>query len=199
MTDNTGEVCRFRNIGSRGLVVFERDGTLLKERRLSKDLALGDISHPFIKLLRRFRRCGVRFGFISNDRGMDAARGGSIAATTLMELIDAILRTNSAEPDFWMAMPFSQTADRPSNRKTQQFANPSLMILRAVERYGIEREKAIFVGSSAECTQAASMAGLATINFASPSLPRGESSADFTDLLRADEMVSFLLDLDRNH
>ena len=61
----------FRRIGSIGLVIFERDGTLLRRNNPPRDFMLGDISNDFVLMLQHLRGIGVRFGFISDARGMD--------------------------------------------------------------------------------------------------------------------------------
>lgn len=59
----------FRRIGSTGLVIFERDGTLLRKTSPSGDYMLGDINEEFVEMLRHLRHLDARFGFISDERG----------------------------------------------------------------------------------------------------------------------------------
>jgi len=56
---------KFRSIGSAGLVIFERDGTLLRRNNPPRDFMLGDISNEFVQMLQQLREMNVRFGFIS--------------------------------------------------------------------------------------------------------------------------------------
>ncbi|TBY96118.1 hypothetical protein E0H38_36925, partial [Rhizobium leguminosarum bv. viciae] len=81
----------FRRIGSTGLVIFERDGTLLRKTSPSGDYMLGDINEEFVEMLRHLRHLNARFGFISHERGMDAGAYGRSEFATLTELLDALL------------------------------------------------------------------------------------------------------------
>ncbi|MBB6165645.1 MULTISPECIES: hypothetical protein [Rhizobium] len=194
MTYRAEDIVRFRKLGSRGLVVFERDGILLKTKRLSKDLAVNDLNRPLIVMLRHFRTQGIRFGFLSNDRGMDANSGGRVAALALMDLIDTILRVDNAEPDFWMAMPFSKPTCSPNAREARDDARSSFMLLRAIEWYGIEREQVILVTNSSARTIAASPAGVTTVKFSALS-PRADGTADLLEIQRMDSAVKVSLGL----
>lgn len=196
MTYKAKDIGRFRKLGSRGLVVFERDGILLRTKRLSKDLAVNDLNRPLIGMLRRFRTQGIRFGFLSNDRGMDANSGGRVAALALMDLIDTILRVDNAEPDFWMAMPFSKRTRSPNAREAQDGARSSLMLLRAIEWYGIEKKKVILVTNSSARTIAASTAGVTTIKCSALSPWADESgTADLLEIQRMESTVKVSLGL----
>ena len=87
----------FRRIGSTGLVIFERDGTLLRKTP-SGDYMLGDVNEEFVEMLRHLRHLDARFGFISDERGMDAGTYGRSEFATLTELLDALLRVRGAMP-----------------------------------------------------------------------------------------------------
>jgi len=137
----------FRTIGSTGLVIFERDGTLLKRQLPSRDFMLGDISNEFVEMLAHLRQLNVRFGFISDDRGMDAGSHGQTAFAALSRLLDGLLRIRGAVPDFWMAWPdFLRGTDAQRRGRDGQGQAPSVrMILHAIEWYGAEKRRTVFV------------------------------------------------------
>ncbi len=194
MTYGTGDICNFRDIGSHGLVVFERDGTLLKTKRPSEDLALSDLNHPLICVLSRFRSRGIRYGFFSDDRGMDAGRRGRVAASALVTLIDAILRADNAEPDFWMAVPISKLTRGENAQKVRQHSNSASMLRRAIDWYGIEKQKVVLVCSSPVFTHAANALGVSTIHYSASSLSRDEGgAADLPETQRVENFVKLSL------
>lgn len=196
MTYRTDNVSRFRALGSRGLVVFERDGILLRTKRLSEDLVLKDLNHALIGLLRRFRSRGIRFGFLCNDRGMDADSAGWVASLALMDLIDAILRVNDAEPDFWMAMPFSKPTRNPNARKARDDARSSFMLLRAIEWYGMEKSQVVLVGNSRACRMLAGADGMTALEYSASTSQADESrSADLLEIERIENVVKTALGL----
>lgn len=47
-----------RRIGSTGLVIFERDGTLLRLNNSTRDFMLGDVSNVFVQMLQQLREAG---------------------------------------------------------------------------------------------------------------------------------------------
>ena len=179
MSDKSEQVCRFKKIGSTGLIVFERDGALLKTRRRSKDFSLNDINRPLIRLLMHLRKRGVRFGFLSGNRGMDAAYSGRPAAQTLIDLMNVILQMDRAEPDFWITMPLAKQG---RDVKAQQVSTPakfSLMLRQAMEWYGVPGRKVVFVGSASACAMAANTAGVSTVNYSAPPLSSGENQSAY--------------------
>lgn len=157
----------FRTIGSTGLVIFERDGILLRRQRLSRDFMLGDISNEFVEMLAHLRQLNVRFGFISDDRGMDAGSRGRPAFAALSRLLDGLLRIRHAVPDFWMAWPdFLQGTDAQSRGRDGQRQSPSVrMILHAIEWYGAEKQRTIFVCATAAGLIAANDADVIGIRY----------------------------------
>ncbi len=193
MTYDTGEVFRFRRIGSRGLVVFERDGSLLRTNLLSKDLALTDINTALIGLLRHLRCRGIRFGFFSDTRGMDAGRGGRVAASTLIDLFDAILRTDKAEPDFWMAMPRPEQTCRADKQHAHQIASNTFMLQRTMEWYGVDRKEVLFVGRSQAGTAAANMVGVATVPFVAASSLTLDCATHLPEIQNVENIATLIL------
>lgn len=173
----------FRNFVSTGLVIFERDGVLLIPRRPSTDFMLGDIDDEVVELLSQLRSLNVRFGFISDDRGMDAGTHGRSEFAALTDLLDRLLRIRDAMPDFWMA--WSETPKEKMASARQQRARwpkpDASMILRVMTWYGVERKKTIFVSSSAAGVLAANDADVTCLRYyrlrsdtASPTTPESE-------------------------
>ncbi|TBB15080.1 hypothetical protein ELH48_35915 (plasmid) [Rhizobium ruizarguesonis] len=156
----------FRRIGSTGLVIFERDGTLLRKTP-SGDYMLGDINEEFVEMLRHLRHLDARFGFISDERGMDAGAYGKSEFATLAELLDALLRVRCAMPDFWVAwsdVPRARGTDlqRPADRQQEPGAGA---IFRVMERYGIGKKETVFIGSSTAGSLAGNDAGVSVIEY----------------------------------
>ncbi|WP_261338324.1 hypothetical protein [Rhizobium leguminosarum] len=157
----------FRRIGSIGLVIFERDGTLLRRTSPSGDYMLGDINEEFVEMLRHLRHLDARFGFISDERGMDAGAYGKSEFVTLTRLLDALLSIRGAMPDFWAAwsdVPHASGTDlqRPADR--QQEPGPGA-IFRVMDRYGIGKKETVFIGSSTAGSLAANDAGVSVIDY----------------------------------
>ncbi|MGZ2452670.1 MULTISPECIES: hypothetical protein [Rhizobium] len=157
----------FRRIGSTGLVIFERDGTLLRKTSPSGDYMLGDINEEFVEMLRHLRHLNARFGFISDERGMDAGAYGRSEFAILTELLDALLSIRGAMPDFWVAwsdVPHASGTDlqRPPGRQQEPGAGA---IFRVMERYGIGKKETVFIGSSTAGSLAASDAGVSVIEY----------------------------------
>lgn len=132
---------------------------------------LGDISEEFVQILQQLRKIGVRFGFVSDGRGMDAGSHGRSAVAALTERLDELLRIREAMPDFWIAWDIfpqgSETAFH-SGQERRRRAGAGLvpgMILQAVEWYGVEKKETIFVNSSAGGLLSANEAGIVAIQY----------------------------------
>lgn len=159
----------FRRIGSIGLVIFERDGTLLRRNNPPRDFMLGDISNDFVQMLKHLRGIGVRFGFISDARGMDVGSHGPAEFGALTGRLDKLLQIRNAMPDFWMTWGISPQGRRkiPQADETQRTTDGliSAMILHAVEWYGVDEKDAIFVTSTAVGLLAATSANISSIQY----------------------------------
>lgn len=161
----------YRRIGSAGLVIFERDGTLLRRNSPPRDFMLGDISNEFVQILQQLRKIDVCFGFVSDARGMDVGSHGRSAFATLTGRLDEVLRIREAMPDFWMAWDiFPQGSGKEVHagekwRRRDDAGLAPAMILQAVEWYGVEKKEAIFVNSSAVGLLAANEAGISAIQY----------------------------------
>ncbi|MBY3347921.1 hypothetical protein [Rhizobium laguerreae] len=157
----------FRRIGSTGLVIFERDGTLLRKTSPSGDYMLGDINEEFVEMLRHLRHLNARFGFISDERGMDAGAYGRSEFATLTELLDALLSIRCAIPDFWVTwsdVPHASGTGLQRQADRQQEAGAGA-IFQVMERYGIGRKETVFIGSSTAGSLAADDAGVSVIDY----------------------------------
>ncbi|NKM48716.1 hypothetical protein GFL91_27930 [Rhizobium leguminosarum bv. viciae] len=157
----------FRRIGSTGLVIFERDGTLLRKTSPSGDYMLGDINEEFVEMLRHLRHLNARFGFISDERGMDAGAYGRSEFATLTELFDALLSIRCAMPDFWVTwsdVPHASGTGLQRQADRQQEADAGA-IFQVMERYGIGRKETVFIGSSTAGSLAANDAGVSVIDY----------------------------------
>ncbi|MCR5942531.1 hypothetical protein FG152_17065 [Ochrobactrum sp. XJ1] len=146
----------FRRIGSKGLVIFERDGTLLRRNIPHRDIRLGDISNEFVQTLQQLRRMSVRFGFVSDGRGMNYGSHGKSEFAALTLRLDELLRIRGALPDFWMAwgihpQPIEKSVRAEAKRRSRDMAGliPG-MILRAIEWYGVDHKETIFVNGTSE-------------------------------------------------
>ncbi|NEJ03493.1 hypothetical protein [Rhizobium ruizarguesonis] len=129
---------------------------------------LGDINDEFVETLKQLRERRVRFGFISDQRGMDAGSHGKSEFVALTRLLDELLSVRGALPDFWIA-----SGELPQRRGTEfQYRNdqgqaPSIdLILRAMKWYGADKDKAVFVGRSEPAIVAANDADIESIKYA---------------------------------
>ncbi|AGS25143.1 hypothetical protein [Rhizobium etli] len=102
-----------RQEGSIGLVIFERDDILLRQRQQFADHTLGDIDTEFLTMLQDLRELGVRFGFFWRHKTFPGYRGARIDNARLTQLLDDLLRVSGASPDFWMETTHSQGPSQP--------------------------------------------------------------------------------------
>ncbi|WP_152643185.1 hypothetical protein [Rhizobium nepotum] len=128
---------------------------------------LGDISNEFVQMLQQLRESDVRFGFISDARGMDVGSRGRSEFAALTGRLDELLRIRKAMPDFWMAWGiFAQgrgtVAQAGEERRRRNGAG---MILEAVEWYGVDKQEAIFVYSTAAGLLAANDADILALQY----------------------------------
>ena len=129
------------------------------------DLMLGDINENFVELLTQLRKLNVHFGFISDQRGMDAHSRGAVEFAALTELLDELLIIREAVPDFWIGSGAPQRSNIEFRYRYEHRLNPrAAMISRAKEWYGIDKNRVVSVGSSATVF-AASEAGVAGIHY----------------------------------
>lgn len=176
----------FRNFGSTGLVIFERDGILLTTRRSSRDFMLGDVNDELVELLSQLRGLDVRFGFMSDDRGMDAGARGRSEFTALAELLDRLLHVREAMPDFWMSYgKVPQDSTSGSRHPGAGWPKPEAnMILRAIDWYRVDRKKAIFVSSSSTGILAANAVNVTCIPYFGRQAGRAPQTWSATQRLR---------------
>jgi histidinol phosphatase-like enzyme len=164
-TDHYDVQCIFRGIGSTGLVIFERDDVLLRQRTPLRDFTLGDVNDDFVKALKRLRDANLRFGFLSDQRGMDAGSHGLSDFAALTKVLDDLLRTNGAAPDFWLgwASPASKIKLRPRDLTTSE---PEVAaIWRAMQWYDVAKTEAVFVGRSSAGLEAANRSNIHGIRY----------------------------------
>ncbi|TRA95288.1 MULTISPECIES: hypothetical protein [Rhizobium/Agrobacterium group] len=130
---------------------------------------LGDISNDFVQMLQHLRRIGVRFGFISDARGMDVGTHGPAEFGALTGRLDKLLQIRNAMPDFWMTWGISPQGIRkiPQADEAQRGTDGLIpaMILHAVEWYGVDKKDAIFVTSTAVRLLAATSANISSIQY----------------------------------
>lgn len=95
-------LCIRRQVGSTGLVIFERDDVLLRHKSQFEDQTLGDIDADFVAMLQDLRDLDVRFGFISHRSTPPVDTRVRIDSATLTRLLDDLLKVSGALPDFWI-------------------------------------------------------------------------------------------------
>lgn len=94
--------CIHRQVGSTGLVIFERDDILLRHKPRYEDQTLGDIDADFVAMLQDMRDLNIRFGFISHRSAPPSDTRVRIDSATLTRLLDDLLKVSGALPDFWI-------------------------------------------------------------------------------------------------
>ena len=182
----------FRRVGSRGLVIFERDGLLLRRREPSSPPTLGDIDEGFVEMLRQLRDLNLCFGFISDQRGMDAGSDGRSDFAALTSVLDQLLTVHGAIPDFWMARGSPTRAGTEIPHRDDQILQPEVgMILRAIKWYDVDNEKAVFVGNSPTGMQAAKQAKITGIQYS------GGQNHRVTEVQRLGHTIEQIARLDR--
>lgn len=157
--------CIFRDIGFTGLVIFERDDLLLRKKTPLEDLTLSDVNEEFVEMLKQLRGANVRFGFFSDQRGMDAGSHGPSDFAALTRALDDLLRINGAVPDFWLgwASPASKIKLHPRDLTTP---NPKIAaISRSMQWYGVAKTETVFVGSSSAGLEAANRSNIHGIRY----------------------------------
>ncbi len=150
--------CTFRSIGTTGIIIFERDNVLLKSRSCFADLTLGDINEKLIRYLRELRERNIRFGFISRDCPEDI---------TLRGILDTLLRVREASPDFWITAVGSPQDSRAKNPDADEMWRRIRVaaITYAMERYRINRSKAVFVSGTSSAFTVAKTAAIAAFQY----------------------------------
>jgi histidinol phosphatase-like enzyme len=188
--------CIFRRIGSAGLVIFERDDVLLRQKSPLRDFTLGDVNEDFVKALKRLRDANLRFGFLSDQRGMDAGSHGLSDFAALTRVLDDLLRTNGAVPDFWLgwASPASKIKLRPRDLTTPK---PEVAaIWRAMQWYGVAKTEAVFVWNSSPGLEAANQSNIHGIRYSG--LLHGKiPSAATSEAQPLYDIIGRVLDLDQ--
>ncbi|MDR6820386.1 histidinol phosphatase-like enzyme [Neorhizobium sp. 2083] len=162
-----GLVGIFRDIGSHGIVIFTRDGLLLRQKSPSSDLNLGDINQEFVKLLTQLRGLDVHFGFVSSQRGADAGAPGEDKFAELTRLLDKLLEPEGAKPDFWIGR--NQPAEKEEAKANigggWKPIDNAKTILRVISWYGIDKKDALFVSSSSAEISAANRVDIMGIRY----------------------------------
>lgn len=156
-----------RKIGTKGLVIFDRDGTLLRRKSPATDFKLGDVSTQFVEMLKEMRDLDVCFGFIADERGMDARSYGRSEFASLSRVLDQLLRIHSATPDFWIsrrAIPRGRRREIRDQHERRQTIDTGL-ILRAIEWYGVDKSETVFVSNTAAGLLTAHDAGVTGIRY----------------------------------
>ncbi|NTA83873.1 hypothetical protein [Agrobacterium tumefaciens] len=132
---------------------------------------LGDISNEFVQMLQQLRGSDVRFGFISDARGMDVGSHGRSEFEALTGRLDELLQLREAMPDFWIAWGiFAQGRETvvqlgEEQRRRNGAGLIAGMILQAVEWYGVDKQEAIFVNSTAAGLLAANDADISALQY----------------------------------
>ncbi|OOO27780.1 hypothetical protein BS627_03435 [Agrobacterium salinitolerans] len=157
--------CIFRGIGSTGLVIFERDDILLRRKTPSRDLTLGDVNEDFVKALKQLREINLRFGFLSDQRGMDAGSHGISELVALTRALDDLLRIHGAMPDFWVGWASPESKIKLHHRDFMTPKPEVAAISRAMQWYGIDKTEAVFVGNSSAGLEAANRSNIYRIRY----------------------------------
>lgn len=125
---------------------------------------MDDIDLDVVRLVQQLRSHGIRFGFISDLKGMESGAGDKGKAAMLARILDGVLRTNGAAPDFWMAWP--QTIDREMTAQSEPTVPPGFdqMISCALAWYGSRKGTCVFVGNSRAGISAATRLGVVPVD-----------------------------------
>jgi histidinol phosphatase-like enzyme len=159
--------CIFRRIGSNGLVIFEQDDLLVRRKISLRNLMLGDINNDLVEMLKQLREQNVLFGFVSHQTGVAAGIRGWPEYVGLTRMLDDLLSVRGALPDFWVAWTGSAREDSVEfrNRRGTWRRRGAEMIWRAIDWYGIDKNKTVFVSSSSASTLAANDADITGIQY----------------------------------
>jgi len=166
MTAEQDRFSLFRSFGTEGLVIFERDRTLLKRENWPDGLSLGDIDLALVHLVRRLRLRHVRFGFVSDQKGLNADAAGKHDAAALIRSLDQILRCDDAMPDFWMAWTNARVYNVSAQAELTGSREHAAMISHAMTRYSVSRSSCIVVGRSQKILSAAARVGVRVFDYA---------------------------------
>jgi histidinol phosphatase-like enzyme len=190
MTDTQELFSIFRRVGSTRLVIFERDGLLLRQKNPSNHLALGDIDEHFVEMLGQLRDLNLRFGFISDQRGMDAGSYGRSEFAALTRVLDGLLSIHGAIPDFWMAWGSPPRTGTEAQHRDEPLRPNVGMILQAIKWYDVDNSKAVFVSKSPAGIQVAKQAKITGIQYS------GGRNDRVTEVQRLGDMIEQILRLD---
>ncbi len=195
MTVERNKLCIFRNIGATTLFIFERDGTLLCNQQ-RQNVFLNDINAEIVDVARRLRELGVAFGFISDRKGMKRCVQGGTQAAALIRILDEIMSSGGAAPDFWMAWP-----PLPPDLTVRQTTSglqiqTQAMITKAMQSYHLQEKNCVFVTSSPESLIDAAQLGVKTVHYITPKGTefRGEFRFEHVDRLSNSRAAEILFE-----
>lgn len=156
----------FRKIGSDGIVIFDRDEVLLKRRSFPRDVLLGDINQEIVEVLRNLREQSVIFGFISYEDEKSSDLNHLTEYATVVGVLDELLRVLGVAPDFWLARGSMTRESVLSCGGCDPISEPEVgMIIRAIDWYGVERDRAVFISANPATTLVARRANIEGIHY----------------------------------
>lgn len=179
MTKELDQVNIYRRLNGNRLVIFERQGTLLRQKHGSRTLSLDDIDETLLHVLHRLRCSHFNFGFISDHGGVEDGQAGQQSASTLIHVLDGILGAYGASPHFWLAWPPTAAPESSTHFANQKFLDTAGMIARILEHYDLEISKCVFVGTTLAGLAAAAGLGVDALQysaFAESNVPKSETA-----------------------
>jgi hypothetical protein len=121
-------------------------------------------------MLKQLRQKDIRFGFISDTRGMTVGTQGRPEFLALTWILDDLLKVWEVVPDFWITWGTLRQA-----RDDRSGIADAHTVSRAIEWYGIEKKEAMLVCSTAEGRLAGVEAGISYIHYS----PMGGSHRNY--------------------
>jgi len=151
--------CIRRQVGSTGLVIFERDDILLRQKPQFEDQTLGDIDSDFVAMLQGMRDLDVRFGFISHHLAPHFDTRVGIESATLTRLLDDLLKVSAALPDFWINAFYSSDQQHQRSQSRSELD----LITKLTGWYETELNRTVIVRKAESSLVSPDMSGLTEI------------------------------------
>ncbi len=167
MIEEHNGICIFRDVDATTLLIFERDGTLLPSDR-RRSIFLSDINAEIVEVARQIRKLGIPFGFISGKKTMERSTRSKSQAAALIKILDQILSSGDAAPDFWMAWPTSPYGSTIGRRDDGLQMQSRAMIMEVMRWYAVKKTSCVFVSSSPESLIDAAKLGVKTVRYIPP-------------------------------
>ncbi|MCQ1854992.1 hypothetical protein [Neorhizobium galegae] len=168
-----------------GIAIFERDGLLIRPNIPPGDLALSDINDRFVEMLQQLREQNVLYGFISRRLEIGDGFESWSEYDGLTRILDGLLGVRDALPDFWIGWVGTAGGNDAEFQDRNDWSKDDINVIsRAIDWYGVDKKRAVFVGNSWAGALAVQDAGIMGLQFSGWQCERGLPGTKGADPVR---------------